>query len=209
MNIDLSKTQKFLDWLKIVLYLDSISPNSSKRYVKRGEVYWYHVGYNIGCETSKTHVRPCVIVQTNIANPTSGNVIICPITHNKSTLPCMIPITPILDTNGKIILDGSVNTSHIMSVSKARLTTKITNGTLDSGLMKNIDESIAKQVDIYHYYDKLKRKYNKLIIRTNRLKDSRDKKSKEIAKIRTLLGTKSYNETEQKIIKLLDNGSDL
>lgn len=39
MNIDLNKVQRFLDWLKTQLYLDTLVVNASKRVVKRGQVY--------------------------------------------------------------------------------------------------------------------------------------------------------------------------
>ena len=53
MNIDLNKVQRFLDWLKTQLYLDTLVVNASRRVVKRGQVYRCNFGMGIGSEMQK------------------------------------------------------------------------------------------------------------------------------------------------------------
>lgn len=52
-NIDLSKTQRYLEWVKTKLYLDTKSNNARGRVVKRGEVYRCNLGMGIGSEECK------------------------------------------------------------------------------------------------------------------------------------------------------------
>ena len=53
MNIDLTKTQQYLEWLKDKLYLNAIAPNSKARIVTRGQVYRCRFGVGIGSEECK------------------------------------------------------------------------------------------------------------------------------------------------------------
>lgn len=119
MNIDLSKTQQYLDWLKDKLYLNAIARSAGKRTIFRGQVYHCNLGVGIGSEECKN--RPCVILQYDSANKTSPNTIVAPITHTTSSLPIVVPITDKLDDKGNIILDGNVLLGNIVCVSKARL----------------------------------------------------------------------------------------
>ena len=152
MDIDLSKTQKYLDWLKRKLYLDKLSVKSKTRVVKRGQVYWCDFGIGVGSEMSKESPRPCVILQKTVINKHSSNTIVAPITHDEGTIPCLIPIREYYDTNGKKILDGQVNISNITCVSKGRLSGQICQ--LDSNEVKEIDKQLMQQLDIYKpYYD--------------------------------------------------------
>ena len=50
MNIDLNKVQRFLDWLKTQLYLDTLVVNASRRVVQRGQVYRCNFGMGIGSD---------------------------------------------------------------------------------------------------------------------------------------------------------------
>ena len=43
-------------------YLNAIAQNATKRFVKRGQVYWCHFGLNVGSEMSKATPRPAVVV---------------------------------------------------------------------------------------------------------------------------------------------------
>lgn len=153
--IDLSKTQLYLEWIKQKLYLDSISNNSRKRVIKRGEVYMCHLGINIGSEECKE--RPCVIIQSNNGNETSSNTIIAPITHTPSNLPIVVSISDQYDQSGKLILDGYVLLGNIVCVSKARLGDYITILPVDE--MKEIDRSISISLGIKKHYDKLNNVY--------------------------------------------------
>lgn len=176
MSFDLTKTQKHLDWLKTKLYLDFNSYHAVNRVVKRGEVYWYHVGYNIGNELSKETPRPCVILQKSFINKHSSNVIVAPITHSASILPCLVPIKSRFSSSGKTILDGNINVSGLMCVSKIRLTEYIC--TLSKEELKAIDEALAQQLDLYDRYMELKKEneqkqtyISKLLKERNSLRD--------------------------------------
>ena len=84
MQIELTKVQNLLDWIKTKLFLDSNSVKSIKRVVRRGEVYKCNFGIGIGSEIQKE--RPCIIVQNNTRNSRSGNVIVIPISHTNKNI---------------------------------------------------------------------------------------------------------------------------
>lgn len=155
MNIDLSKTQQYLDWLKTKLYLNARSTNASKRVIKRGEVYWCELGQGIGSEESKR--RPCVVLQADQANVKSPNTLVAPITHTSSNLPVVIPIKERKNSNGEILLDGHALIGNMVCVSKGRLGDYIV--TLDTDELKEIDKAIAISTDIKRYYDKLEKMF--------------------------------------------------
>lgn len=117
MNIDLTKTQQYLEWFKNKLYLNAIATSAKNRIVYRGQVYRCNLG--IGIEECKE--RPCVVLQYNSANRTSPNTLVAPITHTTSTLPIVVPIAEKKDSSGKLIIDGNVLPGNITCVSKARL----------------------------------------------------------------------------------------
>lgn len=152
MDIELSKTQKYLDWLKKKLYLDKVASAAKNRFVKRGQVYWCEFGMGIGSEMSKESARPCVIVQKTAINKNSPNTIVVPITHDTDSFPCLVPIREYFDNCGNKILDGQVNVSNIVCISKSRLTKQICQ--LDDAEICEIDKKIMYQLDIYKlYYD--------------------------------------------------------
>lgn len=155
MDIDLTKVQHFLEWLKTELYLDTIAPRAKNRLVKRGQVYRCNFGMGVGSEMQKD--RPAVIVQNAVGNMKSGNTIVIPITHDASVLPCTTNITPQYEADGITLkLDGQANASNIMCVSKARLGEYICD--LPSSDMKAIDESLAKTMDLMRYYANISQK---------------------------------------------------
>ena len=158
MDIDLSKVQKYLDWLKRKLYLDKLAEKSKTRVVKRGQVYWCDFGIGIGSEMSKESPRPCVVLQQAVANIKSPNTIVVPVTHDTGHLPCLVPIRAYYSDGGDLILDGHVNVSNIVCVSKSRLGDFITD--LDNSEIKNIEIAIATQLGIYGKYKSLKDKIN-------------------------------------------------
>ena len=149
MNIELSKVNKYLDWLKTKLYLDvkaSNAPDRTIRFVKRGQVYQCYFGVGIGSEQEKNY-RPCVILQNYEGNRNSPNTIVAPITHNNSNLPVVVPIATQHKPDGSILLEGHVLLGNIVTISKARLGDYITD--IPSHEMKKVDEAIAISVDIY------------------------------------------------------------
>lgn len=169
MNIDLTKTQQYLEWLKDKLYLNTIAPSAKNRMIYRGQVYRCNLGVGIGSEECKE--RPCVILQYNSANRTSPNTLIAPITHTTSTLPIVVPIVNKTDSSGKVILDGNVLLGNITCISKARLGDYITNLTADE--MKTVDKAISLSLDTNHYYQTLRNMYNDKLQYIEKLKNSR------------------------------------
>lgn len=169
MNIDLLKTQQYLEWLKSKLYLNAIAPSAKNRIVYRGQVYRCNLGIGIGSEECKE--RPCVILQYNSANKTSPNTLVAPITHSSSTLPIVIPITDKKDSLGRLILDGNVLLGNITCVSKARLGDYIT--TLSADEMKSVDKAISISLDTNHYYQTLQNMYSDKLQYIEKLKNNR------------------------------------
>ncbi len=145
MNIDLNKTQQYLDWLKDMLYLNAIADIAKKRIVYRGQVYRCKFGIGIGSEECKE--RPCVILQYNSANQSSPNVLVAPITHSSSKLPVVVPITAKKDKDGNVILDGNVLLGNITCVSKARLGDYITDLTKEE--LKAVDKALSISLNQY------------------------------------------------------------
>lgn len=211
MNTELLNSEKFIDWVHTKVKLNNNSVSAANRFVKRGDVYWCHFGINIGSEMSKTTPRPAVIVQNHIANKKSSNVIVVPVTHNKATLPCLVPITSIIDSNtGSILLSGQVNTANIVCVSKARLGDLI--GRLSSSDMKEIDKSIAKSLDLMRYYQDINKKNEKLEESNTLLQKERDEKEKLLQKLSNFIinyssdsDTNNVDDFRNNLIKILDN----
>ena len=62
-----------------MLYLDTTVTSAQKRIVFRGQVYFCELGEGAGSEENKE--RPCIIIQNNLGNKNSGNIIVAPITN--------------------------------------------------------------------------------------------------------------------------------
>lgn len=202
MNIDLSKTQKYLNWLNTKLYLDNISERAKNRSVEKGMVYWCHFGYNVGNELSKSHPRPCVVIQKNEYNKKSPNVIVVPVTHKYAKLSCIVPLESRCNESGDIVLDGYVNVSNIMCVSKARLTNFICELKFDE--MKNIDFAIMRQLNIIQYYKDMENKFQnskQYIIKVN---DDLYKQKQALLEIKELINL-DEKEIKNNLIEILDN----
>ena len=201
MSVELSNAQQFIAWMNTKSYLNTIAPNAAKRFVKRGQVYWCHFGLNIGSEMSKTTPRPAVIVSNFKTNKNSANVIVVPVTHNQNQLPYLVPITPITDANGNIILDGQVDTADIICVSKARLGDLVT--TLSTAQMKDIDKSISISLDLMHYYTDETDKYDKLTQYVTQVKEDRNKAQDTLEQLKEIISQKGFDEEAQKKINLV------
>ena len=188
MQIELSKIQNLLDWIKTKIYLDATSTNSIKRVVRRGEVYKCNFGIGIGSEMQKE--RPAVIVQNNNRNLRSGNVIVVPISHTNKNISCIIPIETKKDEYENIILDGYANVSNLMCVSKARLGSYIT--TITKEEMKDIDKQLFATLDLFDYYKKFERQ----------LKDKEQyilKLKNQLTELKQITDTDSYENLKKKI----------
>ena len=183
MTIEMNQVQRMLEWLKTKLYLNTLSEKAKSRKVKRGQVYRCNFGCGVGSEMQKE--RPAIIIQNNVGNDNSGNTIVVPITHNTSSLPCMANITPKIDTDGNIILDGQANASNIMCVSKARLGDYIC--TLSRTDMKLVDSTIAKTIGFMKQYTDLHKRLNDKLDYIERLKIERNSAQDELAEIRKFL----------------------
>lgn len=165
-QIDLSRTQQYLEWLKTKLYLNSNAQSAKNRIVKRGEVYNCSLGQGIGSEECKE--RPCVIIQNDTANTKSPNVIVAPITHTASKLDVVVPIANQCDATGKVILDGNVLLGNIVCVSKARLGSCV--GSLSPEEMGEVDKAISISIDIKRHYDKLNNIHKDKLVYIDKLK---------------------------------------
>lgn len=185
MDINLTKVQHFLEWLKTELYLDTTASRAKNRFVKRGQVYRCNFGIGVGSEMQKD--RPAVIVQNAVGNMKSGNTIVIPITHDTSALPCTTNITPQYEMDGITLkLDGQANASNIMCVSKARLGEYICD--LPYADMKAIDESLAKTMDLMGYYANINRKLADKLKYITKIKAERNDAQDTLKEVYAALG---------------------
>ncbi len=180
MQIDLTNAQNHLDWVKRTFFLNTTVNNAQKRAVKRGCVYNCDLGVGVGSEMQK--IRPCIVISNNGANKASPNVIVIPVTHDNSSLPCMVPLNTYTDTSGKTILDGSANTSCIVCVSKARLGDMLTQ--LDKKDLDAVESSLEASLGMTH--------------RTESLKDEIVRLKKYIGTLLNKADSKSGNESDSK-----------
>lgn len=176
MQIELFKIQNILEWIKTKIFLDAISNNSIKRVVKRGEVYKCNLGVGIGSEMQKE--RPCVIIQNDNRNLKSGNTIVIPISHTNKEISCIIPIETRKDNENNTILDGYVNVSNLICISKARLSSYIT--TLSKAEMKKIDMEILKTLDLIGFYNKFEKQLKDKELYIDKLKEKISKTYRQI-----------------------------
>lgn len=206
-TVGMGDINRRLDRLKDELYLDTIASRAKTRRVQRGQVYRCKFSVGVGSEENKE--RPCVILQYDGANRTSGNTIVAPITHTASTLDVVVGIDDKQNTSGEVILDGHVLLGNITCVSKARLGDYITD--LSSDEMKKIDNAIAISMDLKHYYRtkenivKDKDDYiKKLKEKAERLSDEIKENSEQVKKIENLMkkyGVNNITELEDLIKK--------
>ena len=94
--------------------------DQGKPYVTKGEIYYAHLGNNIGSEIDKQ--RPVLIFQNNDRFIRQSNLaVIIPISSNNKVRPYRIPlrVNDIIDNQG--ITDSSIIVQQIRSISKARL----------------------------------------------------------------------------------------
>lgn len=193
MKIELDKVQELLEWMKTKLYLNTKVEQANKRFVKRGQVYNCYFGIGIGNEIQK--LRPCVILQNNIGNFKSGNVLVAPITHTFKNIPSIKKITTKYNSYGSILLDGYINVSNIQCVSKSRLENYIT--VLSKEEMKEIDEAIAISLDLMHYYAKVKNSLEDKIKYIQKIKSERNEAQDQIKELLEICNTKSFDELKK------------
>lgn len=188
MNIDLTKTNKLIDWLKNMLYINTKVNLAGKRVVYRGQVYFCELGEGIGSEECKE--RPCIILQNNVGNGKSQNTIIAPIT-NGGLLPATAVAIPsntysyINKTGNTEYLSGNILLSNIVTVSKARLNNFICDLSKDKKLMQEVDEKMITSIGLYGTLKKLndtiisdKNSIKRLIEQRNKLTEEKEKLEK-------------------------------
>lgn len=198
-QIDKENTQNDVMWLHKKIHLNSCVNKTKNRHIEKGEVYTCHFGTGVGSEMQK--LRPCVILQNNDDNYNSPNTIVAPITHDTDELDCLIPITNKLDENGKIILDGKVNVSNLMCVSKARLGKKITK--LAPSEMKAIEKRLIEQMDINCYITYLKKQISKKDEFISKIKEQNKQSNELIDDLMKIVGTDNKEKLLETVKKLL------
>lgn len=182
MLIELEKANKFIDWLKNMLFLNAKVKTAGKRVVFRGQVYFCELGEGIGSEESKN--RPCIILQNDLGNKNSNNTIVAPIT-NGGAIPTVCVTIPnntysYTDNSGNTtFLSGNILLSNIVTVSKARLGDFICNLSDDDALMKEINEKLISSVGLYRTFKKLNDTITSDKKAITRLIETRNKLTKE------------------------------
>jgi len=159
MQIDFSKTNRLIEWLKKMIYLDTTVTSAQKRIVFRGQVYFCELGEGVGSEETKE--RPCIIIQNNLGNKNSGNIIVAPI------------------TNGGIL--GNI------SVCKARLGDFVVDLSKEKSLMKEIDEKIIISIGLYSKFKKLNDTISADKITIEKLKNQRNILTEELKNLKNIL----------------------
>lgn len=180
MDFDSLRVYMYMEWIKDKLRLDKCASNSSRRSVKRGEVYHCFLGRGIGQEQEKT--RPCVILQNNAQNRTSPNTIVAPITHTGSTINVVVPIATQTDAMGRVILDGHALLGNIITVSKGRLGGYITR--LSKNDMDEIDKALMISVQVQNKIDALNRIITDKNAHINAINTDRDKIKTELDELK-------------------------
>lgn len=201
MQIELDKVQELLEWMKTKLYLNTKVEQANKRFVKRGQVYNCYFGIGIGNEIQK--LRPCVILQNNIGNFKSGNVLVAPITHTFKNIPSIKKITTKCNSDGSILLDGYINVSNMQCVSKSRLENYIT--VLSKEEMKEVDEAIAVSLDLMHYYAKVKSSLEDKINYIQKIKLERNEAQDQIKELLKLSNTTNFDELKNFLKKYVNH----
>lgn len=197
MQIELSKIQELLEWTKTKLFLHTKVEQANKRYVKRGQVYNCYFGIGVGNEIQK--LRPCIVLQNNIGNAKSGNIVVTPITHTYKDIPSIVKIITQYNNDESILLDGYANVSNILCVSKARLENYIT--TLSKDEMKQIDVAIAVSLDLMHYYAKLKNNLSDKINYIQKIKNERNLVQNQLRELLNISNCTNFEELK----KLVEN----
>lgn len=200
MQIELNKVQELLEWMKIKLYLNTKIEQANKRFVKRGQVYNCYFGIGVGNEIQK--LRPSIVLQNNVGNFKSGNIVVAPITHTYKEIPSIVKIITQYNNDGTVLLDGYANVSNILCVSKARLGDYITK--LSTMEMKEIDVAIAVSLNLMHHYSKLKNNLNDKINYIQKIKQERNLAQNQVQELLEISNSKNFVELRN-FLKSIDN----
>ena len=186
MQIDFSKTNRLIEWLKKMIYLDTTVVSAQKRVVFRGQVYFCEWGEGIGSEETKE--RPCIIIQNNLGNKNSGNIIVAPITNGGllSSISVTIPSNKYKytdKTGTQLYLSGNILLGNIVTVSKARLGNFIVDLSKEKSLMEEVDEKIIISIGLYSKFKKLNDTISADKITIEKLKNQRNSLTEKLKNI--------------------------
>lgn len=196
----LTEMSNEIRWLDRKLYLTSQKDNAKTRIVKRNEIYWCDYGIGVGSEIDKC--RPSVIIQVDSYNSTSGNTIVAPITHDKPTYSCMMPIKERCNETGEILLDGSINVSNLMCVCKSRLKDKI--GTLDDEEIKALNNVLYRHLAIDSYVKLLEKRIKNKDEYIEQLKEKHKKDVEFTEELKILCNAKNKKQIIEIVKKYLN-----
>ena len=190
MQIDFSKTNRLIEWLKKMIYLDTTVTSAQKRIVFRGQVYFCELGEGIGSEETKE--RPCIIIQNNLGNKNSGNIIVAPITNGGllSSISVTIPSNKYKytdKTGTQLYLSGNILLGNIVTVSKARLGNFIVDLSKEKNLMEEVDEKIIISIGLYPKFKKLNDTISADKITIEKLKNQRNSLTEELKNFKNIL----------------------
>ena len=190
MQIDFSKTNRLIEWLKKMIYLDTTVVSAQKRVVFRGQVYFCELGEGIGSEETKE--RPCIIIQNNLGNKNSGNIIVAPITNGGllSSISVTIPSNKYKytdKTGTQLYLSGNILLGNIVTVSKARLGNFIVDLSKEKSLMEEVDEKIIISIGLYSKFKKLNDTISADKITIEKLKNQRNILTEELKNLKKYL----------------------
>ena len=190
MQIDFSKTNRLIEWLKKMIYLDTTVTSAQKRIVFRGQVYFCELGEGVGSEETKE--RPCIIIQNNLGNKNSGNIIVAPITNGGilSNISVCIPNNKYKytdKTGTQLYLSGNILLGNIVTVSKARLGDFVVDLSKEKSLTKEIDEKIIISIGLYSKFKKLNDTISADKITIEKLKNQRNILTEELKNLKNIL----------------------
>ena len=175
MQIDFSKTNRLIEWLKKMIYLDTTVTSAQKRIVFRGQVYFCELGEGVGSEETKE--RPCIIIQNNLGNKNSGNIIVAPITNGGllSSISVTIPSNKYKytdKTGTQLYLSGNILLGNfIVDLSK------------EKSLMEEVDEKIIISIGLYSKFKKLNDTISADKITIEKLKNQRNSLTEKLKNI--------------------------
>jgi len=110
--------------------------------VKRGEIYWANWGAGKGSEQNV--MRPALIIQNDVGNEFSPNVIIASITSSSNReYPILVSFSA---KESGLSKDGSVDLGSVMTISKSRLGDKC--GQFSRDKMEEVDKAICISLGI-------------------------------------------------------------
>ena len=151
----MADANSYIKWvnkkLKLQNHFTKNNSSLTRWKVHRGQIYTCFLGENIGYEKSRMEARPCLIVSTQSIND-GGNVVVVPLSKNikyiSGTTKLKYPYHYVLKKSDypKLTCDSAIQCEDIRCVSKARLTTFVTN--IDPKDMSQIKKRLRSALQI-------------------------------------------------------------